>query len=178
MRGPHIAAALAAASFLGGCLSDDAADSASASDEATQEKLLEAYATLEAAAGDVPDARLPPRVQGEVEVVEAGDDLTSAGRLPQRHLALIEYFGERGVTFGLALLKDGRDPGPALGAIEFTDSRETLELIVPSGLRRATAGDLVAGGATFAAISPSGRIYCIDAPDAVRSCEAPDPPEQ
>jgi hypothetical protein len=178
LRGTHAGTILVAAALLGGCLGDGGDASGSAADDATKERLEEAYLTLEAAAEQIPNVRLPPRIGGEIEVVEEGEAL-HAEAPPKRDTALLDYFGERGIALGLAILVDGQDPGPALSGIEFHDVPQELTLIVPYGLRRGTAGELITGGATFAAISRDGRIYCIDdGGSGVRSCPAPDLPEQ
>lgn len=177
MRRTHAGAIVAAAALLGGCLGDGGEDSESAVDEATKQSLEEAYSTLEAAAEDIPEARLPPRISGETEVVQKGENLR-AGAPSKLDTALLDYFGERGIALGLAILADELEPGQALSAIEFHDVPDEVTLIVPPGLRRGTAGEMIAGGATFAALSRDGWIYCIDDGDqGVRLCPADDGPE-
>ena len=159
-----------------GCSSDEASSEQSA-DEATQERLEEAYATLEAAGKDVPNARLPRLDgKGKVEVVEPGENYQASS---PKHLGLLDYFGEREIAFGLALIENESERGAALSAIEFTNATDSIELIIPKQLRHGSARELLSGDVTFAAISPSGEIYCIDdAEIGVESCPAPELPEQ
>jgi hypothetical protein len=92
-------------------------------------------------------------------------------------LGLLDYFHERRITFGLALIDDPSERGSALSGIEFTDAAGSIELIIPKELQHGSARELIGGGATFAAISPSGEIYCIDDAEAgVEPCPAPDLP--
>jgi hypothetical protein len=151
-----------------GCSDQDSSEPPA--DEATQERLREAYATLEAAAEDVPGARLPRLDKGEVEVVEKGETFESSAA---KDLGLIRYFSQKGITFGLALIEDESERGIALGEIEFTDAPDAITLIIPKDLRHGSAPQLLAGGATFAAISRDGEIYCIDgAAVGVEPCRA------
>lgn len=151
-----------------GCSDEDSSESPA--DEATQERLREAYATLEAAAEDAPGARLPRLDKGEVEVLEKGETFASS---PAKDLGLVRYFSERGITFGLALIEDESERGIALSGIEFTDAPDSITLIIPEDLRHGSAPQLLAGGATFAAISRDGEIYCIDdAASGVEPCRA------
>jgi hypothetical protein len=150
-----------------GCSDQDSSEPPA--DEATQERLREAYATLEAAAEDVPGA-LPRLDKGEVEVVEKGETFESSAA---KDLGLIRYFSQKGITFGWALIEDESERGIALGEIEFTDAPDAITLIIPEDLRHATVHQLLAGGATFAAVSRNGEIYCIDdAAVGVEPCRA------
>lgn len=157
----------------GGCLSGDDAPTDPA-DEATQESLREAYSALESAAQDAPTERLPRLGKSEVEVIEKGETYTSPR--PQ-DLGLVDYLANRGVTFSMALPKDEDERGLVLSGIEFTNAANSIVLIAPRELRYGSARELLAGGATFAAMSPTGTIYCIDdAEVGVEACPAPDEP--
>ena len=172
---PRFVIALAVATVLGsgGCSSSEDS-SAPESDEATQQSLQQAYGALEAAAEDVPSARLPRLGNGEVVVVGKGETHKTS---PPEDLGLVEYLGERGIAFGLALIEDESERGIALNGIEFSNATDSITLIIQKKLRYGTARELLAGGATFAAISPSGEIYCInDAEIGVEQCPAPEAP--
>jgi hypothetical protein len=169
------AGALVAVLVLGcvvaGCFGGDD-DDAVAGDASTTEPLEAAWAALEDAAQDVPDAALP-KLNGEVEVVKPGERYT-ASRVAAN--PLIEYLGERGTVFGVAVLPDGETPpGSAVAAVEELDAAGSLTLIVPAEARHGTASELLAAGATFAARSPDGGAYCIAADhERVRRCQGPE----
>ena len=159
----------------GGCLSGDDA-STDPADEATQESLREAHSALESAARDAPTERLPRLGKGEVEIIEKGE--TSTPRPPQ-DLGLVDYLGNRGISFSMALIKDEDERELALSGIEFTNATNSIVLIAPRELRYGSARELLAGGAAFAAMSPTGTIYCIDDADVgVEPCPAPDQPDE
>jgi len=164
--------------LISGCFGEDGSDTTDSADAATIESLREAYTALEAAANDSPTARLPRIDQdGEVEIVEEGEKYHAA--FPPKDLGLLDYFNDRGIAFGLALIDDPSERGLALSGIEFTNATGSLELIIPEDLRYGSARELLAGGATFATIAPSGEIYCIDdAEMGVESCPAPDLPNE
>lgn len=173
MRASLVIALAIATVVGGGCLfGDDAATEPA--DEATQESLREAYSALESAARRAPTVRLP-RLEGEVEVVGKGEVLESSR--PQ-DLGLVDYLGNRGISFSMALIKDEGERGLALAGIEFTGAANSIVLIAPRELRYGSARELLAGGAAFAAMSPTGTIYCIDdAEMGVEPCPAPDQPD-
>jgi len=159
----------------GGCLSGDDA-STDPADEATQESLREAYSALESAARDAPTERLPRLGKGEVEVIEKGETSTPP---PPEDLGLVGYLANRGIIFSMARIKDEGERGLALAGIEFTNAADSIVLIVSNELRHGSARELLAGGAGFAAMSPTGTIYCIDDADAgVEPCPAPDLPDE
>jgi hypothetical protein len=160
--------------MVSGCFGESESDPQDSRDDATQESLRKAYATLEAAAEDVPNARLPRAAKGEVELVERGETYETSR---PKNLGLPGYFFEQGIALGLALIDDPIDRGVVLSGMEFTNAPGSIELIIPKELRRASAGELLNGGATFAAISPSGEIYCIREADVgVEPCPAPELP--
>jgi hypothetical protein len=140
----------------GGCLGDD--DSAPAPvDAATQDRLREAYTTLEVAAENVPNKRLP-KSKGTVEVVEEGEDFQAPR---QKNLGLVGYFGEKGISFGTSIIDDESERESALRGIQFLDDTESLFLVISRHLRHASATELLDGGAMFVALSPNGETYCL-----------------
>jgi hypothetical protein len=172
---PCLLATLAA---FAGCSSGDGDSSTSAEDEATLEKLRDAYAALEAAAGDVPGARLPPHRSGrETVVLENPEDWEENALVRPGDLRLLKYFAERGITFGLALIKDEGERSLALSGIEVIDAPGAITLIIPREQRTGSPPELLEASAAFAAMAPSGAIYCIDdAESGVERCTPADIP--
>ena len=163
---------LAFGCLVAGCFGGDD-DDVAVGDASTTETLETAWAALEDAAQDVPDAALP-RPQGEIVDVKPGERYTASKVAAN---PLIEYLGERGAVFGVAVLPDGETPpGSAVAAVEHLDAAGTLTLIVPAEARYGTASELLAAGATFAARSPEdGGAYCIAAADVgVVRCHGPE----
>jgi hypothetical protein len=170
---PCLLATLAA---FAGCSSGDGDSTASAEDEATWERLREAYAALEAAAEDVPEARLPPH-RSETDVIENPEDWATDAPVRPGDLRLLKYFAERGITFGLALIKDEGERSLALSGIEVIDAPGAITLIIPREQRTGSPPELLEASAAFAAMAPSGAIYCIDdAASGVERCTPADIP--
>lgn len=165
---------------LAGCSGGGNEPSENPPPTAIEDSLLAAYATLEDAAEDLPSARLP-RVRGQTEVIEAGEDISSIS-IPsewRKDFELIEYFAERGITFSVALLEKDEDRGLVLNGIEFRDDPGSITLMLPAHLRHGSAREILDASPTFATIAPSGEIYCIDDAEAgVEACPAPDLPEE
>jgi hypothetical protein len=167
---------LAALAACAGCSSGEDDSSVNPGDEATQESLREAYAALEAAAEDVPEARLPP-VRNKSIVLDSSEEVDLA--VPPKDAELIDYFAEQGITFGVALIKGESEHGLALSGIEFQNAPGSITLIIPRELRMGSPRELLGAGATFAAMSPSGELLCIGGVESgVEPCPAPDIPNE
>ena len=175
-KGLPLAFLLVALVTFSGCPRGDDDSPGGSGDDATQESLREAYAALESAAEDVPDARLPP-VRGETIAVERGEEVDHAPRPTDAEL--IGYFAERGTTFSVALIKHESERGLALSGIEFQNEPGAITLIIPRELRTGSPRELLDAPATFAAMAPSGEIYCIDGVDSgAEPCPAQDIPDE
>jgi hypothetical protein len=175
-KGLPLAFLLVALMTFSGCSWGDDDSSGGSGDDATQESLREAYAALESAAEEVPEARLPP-FRGETVVLERSEDLEMNGPARPQDSALIDYFAQRRITFGVALIRDEEQRGLALSGIELDDAPGAITLIIPREQRTGSPRDLLDASATFAAMAPSGEIYCIDdAESGVKRCPPADIP--
>jgi hypothetical protein len=177
MRPRLLSCSLLLVAALAGCFGGDDEPSEDSPPSATEDSLLAAYATLEDAAEDLPTARLP-RARRRIEEIEAGEDVSVPSE-PPKDFELIEYFADRGLTFGLALLKNDEDRGLVLNGIEFNNDPGSITLMLPADLRRGSARQILDANPTFATMARSGEIYCIDDPEAgVEACPAPDLPQE
>jgi hypothetical protein len=156
--------------FMNGC-SGDEDDQPPPPPKALEDRLLHAYATLERAANDLPDAQLPRSRTLPIEVVEAGEEI-SPPRFPRKDLELIEYFADRGITFSVATLDEDTDRASVLEAIAtYRDDPRSITLILPADLQAGSAVEILAAGGTFAAGSATGEVYCVDDPKSgVEAC--------
>jgi hypothetical protein len=103
-----------------------------------------------------------------------GEDVSPPKPRPNE---LLDYFAERGITFGWAGIDDEEAREDVLAGIEFANDPAGLTLLIPADLREGSALEIFEGGATFAMIVPSGEIYCISgAESGVEECTPSDLP--
>lgn len=170
-----VAACLVVGVSLTGCGGDADTSIDQPGDEATRAELGSAYAALEQAAEELPKEEFATFQRSAIrEARRSRGKLTSTD-----YLALADHLSEREVTFGVALTEPTiqAEVDNVLSGIEFNNDSESLTLIAPPRLGHSPPAELIGAGATFAAISPSGQVFCLGPDDEdARPCDAPELP--
>jgi hypothetical protein len=144
-------------------------------DEATKQELTAADAALQQAADELSPEEFA-RFQSSVIRQRRREP---AKLTTTRYLALVQYLAGREIFFAVALAEpaDQVEVDRVLSGIEFNDDPRALTLIAPPRLGHRPPADLIEAGVTFAAISPSGQIFCLSPGDEEpQPCDPPDRP--